>query len=126
MTILDEAMHLLGAFAQEAHIEAEKLPDVRIVFDTVQDQARFKLLLVQKMHPSDAAGAQIGSNTFKVAGIAVELSNKERGSRAVAERIIKDAGEIYAGMKGKRTITPLEISTMQVCLGDLLRLVKGV
>lgn len=126
MTILDQAMmHIKGV----ARIAAcDEMPAVRIVFDNPRDQTRFKLELVKHLKPSDAVTAPIASNSgldsFEVAGMKVELSNRERGARATAEKLIQAAEKALS--EGNRArITNTEIVNLRHSLAALLNLVRG-
>lgn len=119
--ILDEAMYLLDGFATEA--DCKKPPNVRLIFNDPEDQARFKLLIVQKMKPVDAVTAPIGSEKFELAGLTVELCNKEIGTRPIIERIVEHARRALKE-GSKPTVTPPEILAMRQALSDLLGLMK--
>lgn len=126
MTILDEAMTIVRGVARTA--ECEEIPAVRIVFETPQDQARFKLVLVASFRPSDVVSAPIasrgGADHLEIAGLQVELGNKLRGSRAQLAEIIKVAEKSLAdGFKNR--IGAADIIAMRESLSDLLTIVRG-
>lgn len=126
MTILDEAMTIVRAVARTA--ECEEIPEVRIVFANPADQVRFKLELVKSFRPSDAVAAPIasrwGADHLEIAGLQVELGNKQRGSRAGLEQIIKVA-EIALANGHKNRIAAADIVAMRTSLHNLLTILKG-
>lgn len=126
MTILDEPMMLIRALARVA--QCDEIPAVRIVFDNPRDQARFKLELVKKMKPADAVAAPIASkgniDSFEVAGLQVELSNREVGTRASINKLIKVARKALDDASRTR-VTATEIIALRESLAALLDLVGG-
>ena len=126
MTVLDEAMLTVRGVARAA--QCEEIPEIRIVFMTPADQVRFKLELIKNFKPSDVVSATIasrgGADHLEIAGLLVELVNKERGNRALLANIIKCA-EVALEEGRRRTINPKEILAMRQSLSDLLTIVKG-
>lgn len=121
-TALDDAMIELTTFVTQAGCKA--LPSARLIFDTPADQAVFKLLFVKNMNPNDVAAAPIGSDKFIISGVAVELYNRDRGSRALAEKMLNAARKALEDGR-KRTIGQAEIIAMRQSLSDLLQLIEG-
>ena len=78
--------------------------------------------------PSDVVAAPIasrgGADHLEIAGLQVELGNKERGNRALLANLIK-AAEVALEEGRRRTIHPKEILAMRQSLSDLLTIVKG-
>lgn len=126
MTILDEPMMMIRALARVA--QCEEIPAVRIVFDNPKDQAKFKLELIKKMKPADAVTAPIASkgglDTFEVAGLQVDLSNRDRGARAACERIISVAEKALKDASGNR-VAAADIIALRDATAALIKLVRG-
>lgn len=124
-------MKLIGAIEtiHEHAIGAKcaKAPTVRVQFHDQLDQVAFRRALLTGRTADapivDRAG-RFGSDCFEIAGIDVELCNGDRGSRAMAAKMIEDAAKALAhGSRPK--IGNAEIIGMRQALTDLLNLVRG-
>lgn len=124
MSHLDDAMDNIAIFCAYADIDPDHKPDVLITFRDPADQAKFKIHLVRSMTTGDVVTAPIAGRRFEVQGIMVEIANRDRGPRAEAARIIKQADDALKGCEGRR-ITPEAILVLREASRDLLQLVKG-
>lgn len=124
MTAIDDAMDCIRSFCLFAGIDPDRMPSVLVTFRDPADQAKFKIAFVKSMVPSDVVTAPIAGRAFEVQGIMVEIANRDRGPRAEAARIIKQADEALKACEGRR-ITPEAIAVLREASKELLFLVKG-
>lgn len=125
MMPLIQAIELIHGHAITAG--CEQPPALRIIFNTPQDHAKFDNsigILVEADEPLSKKATLHGSDRFEIVGISVEICNRERGLRVVADRIIAGAEKALSNSRA-RTITAAEILALRHALGDLLKLVRG-
>lgn len=125
MMQLIQAVQMIHAHAIKAG--CERPPALRIVFDTPSDHAKFDCsigILVEHDSPMTKKATLHGSDHFEIEGINVEICNRDRGSRAHAEKVIAMAAKAHAESRS-RTLSITQILALQYALGELLKLVRG-
>jgi hypothetical protein len=120
---LERAIALIHGLALQA--DCKEPLTVRLSFANEADQSAFKKLIdTLEADSTIPTKALPGCDGFEVEGILVELANRDRGARALAQHIIEHAEKALKNGSG-RTVRPDQILAMRQSLSDLLQLVRG-